>query len=100
MSDSIRNSPDWKREIRCPRLGGPITFDYCRVENQGQPCGRALMCWSFCFDVEDYFRGRMSPELFEACFNAQIKPKVVTLIELIEKARKSMEEKRTEKDRP
>jgi len=35
----------------------------------------------------------MSPEGFEACFNGQIKPKVVTLIELIEKARKNMEEK-------
>ena len=69
------------------------------MENQGQPCGRALVCWSFYFDVETYFCGRMSPEQFEACFNAQIKPKVVTLIELIEKARKNMEEKRDEKDR-
>jgi hypothetical protein len=98
MSDS--KAPDWKREIRCPRLGGPITFEYCRVENQGQSCGRALTCWSFYFDVEAYFRSRMSPEQFEACFNGQIKPKVVTLIELIERARKNMEEKRAENDRP
>ena len=53
-----------------------------------------MVCWSFYFDVETYFCGRMSPEQFEACFNAQIKPKVVTLIELIEKARKTMEEKK------
>jgi hypothetical protein len=97
MSDA--KSPDWKREIRCPRLGGPVTFEYCLVENQGQPCGRALTCWSFYFDVEAYFHSRMSPEQFEACFNAQIKPKVVTLIELIEKARKNMEGKRAEEDR-
>ena len=63
------------------------------MENQGQPCGRALTCWSFHFDVEAYFRSRMSPERFEECFNGQIKPKVVTLIELIEKAQKNMEEK-------
>jgi hypothetical protein len=35
----------------------------------------------------------MSPERFEECFKGQIKPKVVTLIELIEQARKNMEEK-------
>ncbi len=93
MSDSHPNSPDWGREIRCPRLGGQITFEYCRLENQGQPCARALTCWNFYFNVEDYFRSRMGPEQFELCFNAPIKPKMISLLELIEKARKNMEEK-------
>ncbi len=97
MSDSYSSSPDWQREIRCPRLGGQITFEYCRIENQGQPCPRALTCWNFHFNVEDYFRGCMSTEQFEFCFNAPIKPKMVSLLELVEKARKSMEEQSNRK---
>ena len=30
-------------ERRCPRLGGPITFGYCRAaEDNGNPCFKVL----------------------------------------------------------
>jgi len=93
MSSSRPNLPDWEKEIRCPRLGGPVKFAYCRAENQGRPCARSLTCWSFSFAVEEFFHKNMSVEQFEECFNTETKPKVVALIELIEKARKTLEEK-------
>jgi hypothetical protein len=30
---------------RCPQLGGPVEFAYCRRMNQSLPCGRLAMCW-------------------------------------------------------
>jgi hypothetical protein len=84
------------KEIRCPRLGGPITFSYCRIENKGRPCSKTLNCWASHFDVESLFRKTMSPEEFEECFFGPPPSKVDTLLELIEKARKVIEKDRDE----
>jgi len=93
MADSCRKEPDWQKKIRCPRLGGLVTFEYCRIENGEFPCSRTITCWNFVFDVEDFFRGNMSPDTFDKCFHDAVKPKVATLIELIEKARETLKPK-------
>jgi len=49
-------------KIRCPKLGHEVEFDYCRRENNGLPCSRAIMCWSGYFDVESFFRIELSPD--------------------------------------
>ena len=85
------------REIRCPRLGGPVTFSYCRIENRGRPCSKALSCWTAHFDVEALFRKTMSPEEFQECFFGPPPSKVGTLLELIERARKVIEKDADEK---
>ncbi|MFH0825842.1 MAG: hypothetical protein V2B18_24055 [Pseudomonadota bacterium] len=79
--------PFEEREIRCPRLGGQINFGYCLVENVGSPCSKAIRCWSGIFDVEVFFRGRMTEDEFTRCFFTPPQPKMATLIELIEQAR-------------
>jgi hypothetical protein len=88
MKTSSSNPPYEEKQIRCPRLGGPVNFEFCRVEGRELPCGRALACWSHYFDVEAYFRQQLSPEDFEKCFAQPQPTKLCTLIELIEKARK------------
>ncbi len=80
-------------EIRCPRMGGQVTFEYCRMEGGDLPCSRAIACWNLHFDAEAFFREVLCPEDFEKAFATPQQPKVVTLIELIEKARKTMREK-------
>lgn len=80
--------PYEEKQIRCPKLGGPVFFEYCRVERQTLPCQRALVCWSASFDVEKFFRETLAPEEFEECFLQPPRPKVVTLVELIERATK------------
>lgn len=75
--------------IRCPRLGHQIYFSYCRRENQGLPCFKALDCWYSHFLVEEYFRRELSPEEWEKAFTRSDKTKTVSLVELIEQAKKS-----------
>jgi hypothetical protein len=88
MKSSSSNPPYEETQIRCPKLGGPVNFEFCRVEGRELPCGRAMACWGHYFDVEAYFRQQLSPEDFEKCFVQPQPTKLCTLIELIEKARK------------
>lgn len=79
-------SDDYK--IRCPRLGHPISFSYCRSENMGAPCFKTLDCWFEHFPVEDYMRETMTPEEWGKAFQGERKTKVMSLLELIEQAKK------------
>ena len=73
--------------IRCPRLGHQITFSYCRSENMGQPCFKTLDCWFEHFPVEEYLRKNLAAEEWEKIFGRPVKPKVLSLVELIEQAK-------------
>lgn len=83
-----KNPPDDTFQIRCSKLGHQIHFSYCRKENFGLPCIKTLNCWFPHFDVEQYLREELSPEEFEQAFEKIAKPKVQTLMELIDQARK------------
>ncbi len=82
--------PHEDRERRCPKLGGPVTFSYCRIESGDMPCSRSLTCWSEVFDVSSYFRSTMDEKEFQEHFNPQGQQKLVTLMELIEKAKQTL----------
>jgi hypothetical protein len=75
-------------ELRCPRLGGEVVFEYCRREGGDLPCPRILSCWSSFFPVEAYLRGAISGEDWDRFNSRTAKDKVSTLIELIEQAKK------------
>jgi hypothetical protein len=77
-----------KLERRCPRLGGPVTFSYCRfaAENQN-PCFKIFDCWWERFDVVDYLQQRLSKEVFNHLRNMQPPEKTATLVDLIRQAR-------------
>lgn len=55
-------------EVRCPRLGGEVTFAYCRAEQDGLPCARALVCFERKFPVEVFFRKILRDETYRRCF--------------------------------
>ncbi len=76
-------------EIRCPRLGGEVTFSYCKVEGGDLPCPRTILCWQPYFPVEAHLRDKLTKTQWNSCFNQEPKAKVTTLIELIEGAKKS-----------
>ena len=78
--------------IRCPRLGHQIYFSYCRSENHGLPCFKILDCWYNHFLVEDYLRSELTPEDWDKAFTRPSKTKVVSLVELIEQAKKQKNE--------
>ena len=75
-------------DIRCPRLGHQIPFSYCRAENMGSPCFKILDCWHSHFQVEKFLREQLTPEEWEKVFKKHLKPKVLTLVEMIEQARR------------
>lgn len=74
--------------VRCPRLGHQITFSYCRSENKGLPCFKILDCWQDHFSVEDYLRELLTPDEWERTFERQKSPKLLSLVELIEEAKR------------
>lgn len=95
MPETPSGSSYEEKPIRCPRLGGPVTFSYCKVENTGRPCSRALACWAVHFDVQAFFRKALTSEEFESCFSTTPAPKVATLIQLIDEARRRTEQEHT-----
>jgi hypothetical protein len=83
-----RTPPDDDFQIRCPRLGHQISFSYCRVENMGRPCFKVLDCWHEHFAVAAFLQEALSPEEWEAVCNRRPPQKMLTLVELIEQAKK------------
>lgn len=87
MTDTSAETPYEEEQIRCPKLGHQVSFGYCRTERLDMPCQRAIACWHDHFDVEALFRTGLTPEQFEEAFLKPPTPKLVTLVELIERAR-------------
>ena len=77
-------------EMRCPRLGGPVNFGYCRRGGaDDRPCFKILDCWGQRFDVVDHLQSRLSPEAFKALGRRRPPDKITSLIDLIAQARKN-----------
>ena len=73
--------------IRCPRLGHQINFGYCRSENNGLPCFKTLDCWYSHFNVHAYLKEKLTQEDFKKVFLKEVKPKILSLFDLIEQAK-------------
>jgi hypothetical protein len=84
--------PEDDYEIRCPRLGHQISFSYCRSENRGLPCFKTLDCWYDHFLVEEYFRKELTSEEWDKAFKSSGTTKMLSLLELIEQAKKGTKE--------
>lgn len=82
-----QHPPDDTFTIRCPRLGHMIAFSYCRQENHSQPCFKTLDCWFEHFPVEAHLKAVLDPEQWQRAFGRRQPPKVVSLVELIGRAR-------------
>ena len=79
--------------IRCPKLGHQIYFSYCRSENLGVPCFKTLDCWFKHFSVEKYLHQELTQEEWNNAFEKPARPKMQSLLEFIEQAKKSKKEK-------
>jgi hypothetical protein len=77
------------QEKRCPRLGNPVPFKYCMDtgDNTG-PCFKIRDCWWEDFDVQAYLENTLSPEALDKLLKSKPPPKVASLVELIEQAKK------------
>ncbi len=70
--------------IRCPRLGGEVTFAYCRMEGDDFPCMRIIQCWEACLPIAGFLRKTLTPAQAERFREQRPKEKLVSLVELVE----------------
>jgi hypothetical protein len=89
MPDTDKHSPD-HLERRCRLLGHEVTFGYCHHLPEGRPCRLIVDCWQGCFDVMGFLQERYDREQIEA-FLAPPKPKLTSIVELIERARQAQD---------
>ena len=75
-------------ERRCPRLGGEVTFGYCKIcGDEKKPCFKVLDCWWERFDVVAYMRQRLPADDFAALLAERTPPdKLTSLMDLIRQA--------------
>ncbi|MFP3937131.1 MAG: hypothetical protein ACLFVW_02225 [Phycisphaerae bacterium] len=85
MSDEVQKHDGRKR--RCPRLGHEVEFGYCRRPARELPCNKIFDCWWELFDVESFIRAHYSEEDIAKILSPP-KPKVASIVELIEQAKK------------
>jgi hypothetical protein len=85
-------------ETRCPRLGGPVTFQYCRrfAEND-LPCWKVFDCWWEIFDVAGFMKEILPETDFQKLMDSKPKPKIVSLVELIARTRENLSMEKTKK---
>ena len=82
------SKPNDELWMRCPRLGGEAPFTYCLQEAGELPCHRIVVCWQPFFPVESCLRKMLSPEKWEEFTARKPKEKIVSLLELIEEAKR------------
>jgi hypothetical protein len=77
-------------ERRCPRLGNRVSFQYCLdYGSEGRlPCWKIIDCWWEIFDIRTYLKDKFSEEEVSALEQAKPKPKITSLVELINQAKK------------
>ena len=74
---------------RCPRLGGPVSFHYCRqCGDGGEPCWKVFDCWWETFDIVTYMKASLAADQFESLLQTRPKHKVGSLVDLIAQAKK------------
>jgi hypothetical protein len=80
------------KEGYCRLLGHHLRFAYCRSCQDGYPCYKILDCWFEVFDIRKFVEDRYPPEEIER-FLQKPRPKMQTLLSLIQQARERMKDK-------
>jgi hypothetical protein len=74
--------------IRCPRIGGEVSFLFCRTENNMLPCRWIAGCWKGLIEIQTFLEAHYIQKELEQIFIPP-KPKVESLVNLVEKAKKA-----------
>lgn len=72
----------------CRMLGNEVPFEYCRSAAEALPCRKIKDCWFEKLPVEAYMDKHYTREEQEKIFAPPV-PKMASLLELIEKAKKA-----------
>jgi hypothetical protein len=87
MSDSGYD----RLERRCPRLGGPVRFAYCRTAGEsGDCCFKVFDCWWEYFDVVAFMRRCLPARQFDQLAFTRAPDKTASLVDIIQQARRRL----------
>ena len=76
---------------RCPRLGGPVTFRYCRQDaSDDGTCSKVFDCWWERFDVVAFFRQQLTVEAFDKLKQTSMPDKVTSLVDIVRRAQENI----------
>lgn len=76
---------------RCPRMGGPVSFNYCRTcGDDGLPCFKTTDCWWEYFDVMSFLKENLPEEKLALLLASKPQPKIPSLIDLIARTKKNI----------
>ena len=78
--------------IRCTQLGGEVPFQYCRTVNGDLPCRSIIICWEFRLEISKFLSEHYSLEEIQRALAPPTKTRLETILELIEKAKKTKED--------
>jgi len=70
----------------CPRLGHAVPFGYCRKPASDTFCRNIVSCWEARIDIHGFLETNYTEEERRAA-ETDPKPKMTSLLELIEKAK-------------
>ena len=77
--------------IYCSPLG-EVPFRYCRTVNEGLPCRRVVVCWEYRIEIMKFLNEHYSIDQIQRALAPPAKTRVETIVELIEKAKKTKDE--------
>ena len=69
-------------------LGHRVPFSYCRTTGSDTLCRHIANCWFESFDIEGFLDANYSPEVVQRSLQPG-RPKVESLLSLIERAKES-----------
>lgn len=76
-------------ERRCPRLGGAVSYEYCRHHaTDKEPCWKIIDCWWEYFDVVGLLTRELGEEAVNRIANTRPPSKTASLVTLIQQAQK------------
>ena len=84
-----------KKIIYCKKLGHKVQFSYCREVGHPLPCGSIVNCWHEEIPIQKFIYDNYSEEEIKQIFSLP-KPKLHTILDLVEKAKNSKNSKNEE----
>jgi len=86
---------DGHERWRCPMLGGPVHFGYCRTVNDRLPCARVLECWIQTLPLVEFLKTNYTPDEIQRALSTKPKGRLDRMMEAVENAGRAGEAGRT-----
>lgn len=77
------------RQRRCPMLGHPVAFSYCRAPGTSTPCRRIYDCWWETFDIVEFMDAHYDQETRDLLQKAP-QQKMASLFEIMQQAQQRL----------